>query len=166
MRLLGLLAVSGLTLAAAHGAMAGERAAASVACSATETSLVYSCMITVEGKKTGQAVEAEALTVKADMPAMPMAHNVPPTQALAVEGKPGMYSATLELEMFGEWALAIDVDGVLAGTDQRVRDKVVVKQIFGKSHSMDMEHGSHQDDAGDQDAGSHSSHQGHGSASE
>ena len=33
--------------------------------------------------------------------------------------------------MHGEWALAIEVDGKTAGTEARVRDKVIVKQHFG-----------------------------------
>lgn len=110
--------------------LAGERAAAEVTCEPTAEALVYSCTIAVTGRKSAEPVVAEALSVKADMPSMAMAHNIPPARAMPVEGKPGRYMAVLELEMHGEWALAIEVDGKTAGTAARVRDKVIVKQLF------------------------------------
>lgn len=113
-------------------ALAGERAAADVACEPTAEALVYSCTIVVTGRKSAEPVLAEALSVKADMPSMPMAHNLRPASAVPVEDKPGHYMTTLELEMHGEWALAIDVDGKTAKTAVRVRDKVIVKQAFGR----------------------------------
>ena len=119
----------------ASPALAGERAAADIACEPTAEALVYTCTIVVTGRKSTEPVIAEALSVKADMPSMPMAHNLPPASASPVEGKPGHYAATLELEMHGEWALAIDVDGKTAETAARVRDKVIVKRAFGKGHS-------------------------------
>lgn len=124
------LSVVGLALLASP-ALAGERAAADVVCEPTAKALVYSCAITVTGRKTAEPVISEALSVKADMPSMPMAHNLPPASAMPVEGKPGHYMATLELEMHGEWALAIEVDGETAETAARVRDKVIVKRHFG-----------------------------------
>ena len=124
------LAALGFALLASP-VLAGERAAAGVVCEPTAEALVYSCAITVTGRKTTEPVVSEALSVKADMPSMPMAHNLPPTRAMPVEGKPGRYVATLELEMHGEWALAVEVDGKTAETAARVRDKVIVKQHFG-----------------------------------
>ena len=56
---------------------------------------------------------------------------------------PGHYTAVLELEMHGEWALAIEVDGRTAGTGARVRDKVIVKQEFGSGRMQGVrKHGS------------------------
>lgn len=129
--------------ALASTAHAGERAAATVECKPAEAHLTFSCMIMVKGRKSGVPVIAEKLKVKADMPTMPMAHNVPPAHAIPVEGKPGMYRTEVELEMFGEWALAIDVDG-MAG-DEKIRDKVIVKREFGKAHAAGSEsdHGQH-----------------------
>ena len=112
-------------------ALAGERTAAEVSCAPTEEALVYSCTIAVTGRKSAEPVVAEALSVKVDMPSMAMAHNIPPATAKPMDGMPGHYTATLELEMHGEWALAIEVDGKTAGTAARVRDKVIVKREFG-----------------------------------
>ncbi len=131
-RTMALAALGFASLASA--ALAGERAAADVACEPTAEALVYSCTIVVTGRKSTEPVLAEALSVKADMPSMPMAHNLPPASAMPVEGKPGHYMATLELEMHGEWALAIEVDGKTAETVARVRDKVIVKRTFGRGH--------------------------------
>ena len=128
------LAVLGFALLASP-ALAGERAAADVACEPTAEALVYSCTIAVTGRKSAEPVMAKALSVKADMPSMAMAHNLPPATAMPVEGKPGHYIATLELEMHGEWALAIEVNGKTAETAARVRDKVIVKQHFGPGHA-------------------------------
>ncbi len=129
--MIGRTALATLGLAClASPALAGERAAAEVACTPTAEALVYSCAIAVTGRKSAEPVVAQALSVKADMPSMPMAHNLPPASAMPVEGKPGHYMAVLELEMHGEWALAIEVDGRTAGTDARVRDKVIVKREF------------------------------------
>ncbi len=131
------LAALGLAFLASP-VLAGERAGAEVTCQPTGKALVYSCTIAVKGRKSGEPVVAEALSVKADMPSMPMAHNIPPASAMPVEGKPGHYMATLELDMHGEWALAIEVDGKTAGAAARVRDKVIVKREFG---SGDMQGG-------------------------
>ncbi|MCY3673259.1 MAG: FixH family protein [Alphaproteobacteria bacterium] len=128
------LAVLGFALLASP-ALAGERAAADVACEPTAEALVYSCTIAVTGRKSAEPVTAKALSVKADMPSMAMAHNLPPASATPVEGKPGHYIATLELEMHGEWALAIEVNGKTAETAARVRDKVIVKQHFAPGHA-------------------------------
>jgi hypothetical protein len=53
------------------------------------------------------------------MPSMPMAHNVKPVKA-APGSAPGEYTARIELEMFGEWALKLDVR-------KPVRDRIVRK---------------------------------------
>ncbi len=162
MHLIAVTVLSVAALALASAAQAGERARAQVDCSASEAHLHYSCTITLEGKKSGEPLEADELVVKADMPSMPMAHNVPPAQALPVPGEPGTYVADLELEMFGEWALSIEIDGVVAGTQERVRDKVVVKHEFGDANAMNMQgHDADQDAESDRE-GAQPSHQGHG----
>ena len=74
------------------------------------------------------------------------AHNVRPVKA-AADSMTGHYTATLELEMHGEWALTLDISGP-------TRDRVVNKLHFGgasgesertheemKDHGGDMNHG-------------------------
>ena len=140
--------IAGLTLSAmliaGGSALAGERVAADVNCTATAEKLTYDCMIMLKGKKSGEPVAGAEVVVKADMPSMPLAHNVRPVKA-AAGAMPGHYTATLELEMLGEWALTLDVSGP-------TRDRVVKKLDFGPaSDESGHEHGEMKDHDGHMD---------------
>ena len=111
---------------------ADERKAAEVECTPVEQqALVYDCMITLKGKKSGTPVVDAEFTVGADMPSMPGTHNVHPVPA-EPHGMPGMYRARIELEMTGEWALKLDFT-------KPSRDRLVKKLQFGGMHG----HGAH-----------------------
>lgn len=75
-------------------------------------------------------------TVAADMPSMPMAHNVKPVKALPT-GEPGRYHARIELAMHGEWILKMDVSSP-------ARDTIIFKMHSGasggESDSRGMKH--------------------------
>ena len=122
-RELVLAAAISTLLGAPMEAYAAERVAAEVACEATKRSLVYDCMITLTGREDGRPIDGAKVVVRADMPSMPMAHNVAPVSAEAT-GTPGMYFARIELAMHGEWALTIDVSGP-------TRDRIVRAMAFG-----------------------------------
>jgi hypothetical protein len=77
-----------------------------LACAPTKTVLVYQCLVHVTDPA-GRPVEGADVTLSADMPSMPMAHNVKPVTAQPLTGKPGSYEATLELEMPGEWLVKL-----------------------------------------------------------
>jgi hypothetical protein len=62
------------------------------------------------------------LTVGADMPSMPMMHNVRPVPATPGT-QAGTYQARLTLEMHGDWALQLNLSGPL-------RDRVVTTLRF------------------------------------
>ncbi len=121
------IAVSAM-LVLSSAASAGERAKADLDCKATGEKLVYDCMIMLMNKKSGDPIPGAKIVVKADMPSMPMAHNVAPVNAIAM-GKPGSYHARLKLDMLGEWALTIDVSGPL-------RDRLVKKLQLGEMGTM------------------------------
>ena len=127
---IGLLALLAM-LAASVPALAGERVAADVCCTPAAEKLTYDCTIMLKGKKSGDPVEGAELVVKAEMPSMPLAHNVRPVKATPGP-MPGHYTATLELKMQGEWALTLDVSGP-------TRDRVVKKLDFGAG-AGEMEH--------------------------
>ena len=111
---------------------ADERKAAEVECTPVEQqALVYDCMITLKGKRSGTPVVDAEFSVGADMPSMPGAHNVRPVPA-EPHGMPGTYRARIELEMTGEWALRLDFT-------KPSRDRLVKKLQFG---GMDG-HGAH-----------------------
>ncbi len=93
----------------------GQRVDADLACRLTGTDFVYDCVIRLK-----PAIAGAQISVGADMPSMPMAHNVKPVRAKP--GKtPGEYHARLDLEMQGEWAVKLRISGP-------VRD-VIVKRL-------------------------------------
>jgi hypothetical protein len=93
---------------------------ADMQCKATGKDLVYDCVIRLA--RGDQPVEGAQVTVGADMPSMPMAHNVKPVKARPGNG-PGEYLARLDLEMPGEWAVKVRISG-------KVRDQVVLHRRF------------------------------------
>jgi hypothetical protein len=113
-RALALLVLSGVA-----GPALAQRLDAEVDCKPTKRDLVYDCRFVLKEAKTGKPVSGAELAVGADMPSMPMAHNVKPVKA-APGAAPGEYTARVELEMFGEWALKLDVR-------KPVRDRIVKK---------------------------------------
>ena len=113
-----------LALAPAIALAAGERPMVKVDCKPTDEKLAFRCTFEVMGKKSHQPIEGAAFKVNADMPTMPLAHNVRPIRPEPVDGKPGSYAGRLELEMLGEWAIKMTFDAP-------VRDIVIEKVTFG-----------------------------------
>jgi hypothetical protein len=111
-----------LALALAAAPAAAQRLAADVDCKPTKHDLVYDCRIALKEAKSGKPVSGAEVSVGADMPSMPMAHNVKPVKAKA-GAAPGEYDARIELEMYGEWALKLNVRGP-------ARDVIVKKLDF------------------------------------
>ncbi len=97
-----------------------QRAQAELECKSTGEDFVYDC--TVRLAQAGKPLTGARVTLGADMPSMPMAHNVRPSKAVP-GGKPGEYRARLDLEMLGEWAVKIRLDGP-------VRDQLVLHYSF------------------------------------
>lgn len=126
------LVASLLVLVPAAAPWAGERPMVDVECEPTNEKLVFECTFDVMGKKSHQPIEDAAFKVNADMPTMPLAHNVRPIRPEPVTGKPGSYQGRLALEMLGEWALKITFD-------EPVRDIVIRKLTFGDG-AMAMDH--------------------------
>ncbi|KAB2913990.1 MAG: hypothetical protein F9K29_15565 [Hyphomicrobiaceae bacterium] len=106
------LAAALAVIAGAAPATAADRARAAVACKAVDESLTYECTIKLTNRRTGAPLENAELVIGADMPSMPMAHNVKPVTATATTN-PGEYLARLSLEMTGDWALRLSVSGPL-----------------------------------------------------
>jgi hypothetical protein len=98
-------------------AVAQVRAKADVACGPTSTALQYDCIIKLVNARTNEPLSGVVLTVGADMPSMPMMHNVRPVTA-APMADPGSYQVRLTLEMHGDWMLQLNLSGPL-------RDRVV-----------------------------------------
>jgi hypothetical protein len=117
MRLLALL------LFATSLPAAAQRVEAAMQCNATGTDFVYECVISLS--RGGQPLSGARISVGADMPSMPMAHNVKPVKATPAD-RPGEYRATLDLDMQGEWAVKLRLSGP-------VRDLLVLHYDFTES---------------------------------
>jgi len=87
-----------------------QRVQGELACAPTRTDFVYDC--TIKLSRGGQPLPGADITVGADMPSMPMAHNVKPVKAKPGKA-PGEYQAKLDLEMLGEWAVKLRLRGPL-----------------------------------------------------
>lgn len=98
---------------------------ATVECLPTSTRLDYDCTIDLRGVDDGLPVTGARLTVGADMPSMPMMHNVKPVAAMPTT-RPGIYAVRLPLEMYGVWAIRIDLSAPL-------RDRIVVRREFTRT---------------------------------
>ena len=126
------LAASLLALVPAIALSANERPMVNVECKPTDEKLIFECTFDVMGKKSHQPIEGAAFKVNADMPTMPLAHNVRPIRPDPVDGTPGRYEGRLELEMLGEWVIKMTFD-------KPVRDIVIEKVTFG-NEAMAMDH--------------------------
>lgn len=121
------IAFAGAVGLAATVALAADRVAAAVDCKPAGDALVYDCIIKLRNARTSAPLERASVTVGADMPSMPMAHNVRPVVAEAT-GTPGEYKARLTLEMHGNWALRLRIGGPL-------QDQVVEVKSFTEKGS-------------------------------
>ena len=97
-----------------------QTAHAELACRFTGTDFVYDCVIRLS--RGGQPLAGAQILVGADMPSMPMAHNVAPVKARPGR-QPGEYVTRLDLEMTGEWAVKLRLSGPL-------RDQLVLHYEF------------------------------------
>jgi hypothetical protein len=92
-------------LALATPAVAAERLRADLACvPIADAELDYACTIRLSDAA-GKPVEGANISVGADMPSMPMMHNVAPVKAKPLAA--GIYEARLALEMHGVWAVKL-----------------------------------------------------------
>ncbi len=100
------IALTAALALAASPAAAQERMNADVSCTRVGQTMRYDCLLMLKGRLSGHPIQGAAIVVGADMPAMPMAHNIKPVKAEPT-GKPGEYKFSITLEMHGEWALKI-----------------------------------------------------------
>jgi hypothetical protein len=116
--------VAALVSASAPAALAADRAKVAMTCSAFGAKFAYDCTLHLTNARTGAAVDGAYIVLGADMPSMPMVHNVPPHE-LKPTGKSGEYAARIQLDMHGPWAIKLRITGAL-------RDEVVEVYEFGE----------------------------------
>lgn len=103
------LSIAMLALAATPAA-SHSRLKAELDCAATEEHLAYECTVRIAETASNEAVEGLTVEVKADMPSMPMAHNIPPVTTEPTN-EPGIYAFPIKLDMFGNWAFSMRLSG-------------------------------------------------------
>ena len=111
-----------LAAALATSAEAAERAGAEVKCTPAGRPLTYECVIRLTHARTAAPLSGARFTVRADMPSMPMAHNLKPVTATPLD-EPGLYRARIEVEMAGDWVLELKLSAPF-------RDQIVSPQRF------------------------------------
>jgi len=109
-----------LILGAAALPLHAQGIKAELDCRFTGTDFVYDCVVHLA--RGGAPLAGAQVSIGADMPSMPMAHNLKPMKAKP-GAKPGDYEARLDLEMTGEWALKLRLAGP-------VRDQLVLHYEF------------------------------------
>jgi hypothetical protein len=114
-----------LLATAAPMALAADRARTAMSCTAAGAEFAYECTLEVTNARTGAPIEGAKIVLGADMPSMPMVHNVPPVEFEA-GGKPGHYKAKIQLDMRGAWAIRLRITGPM-------RDEVVNVYEFGET---------------------------------
>jgi hypothetical protein len=107
-----------------------QKVDAKVDCQPAMAELVYDCVIRVS--RDGKPLPGAQLSVGADMPSMPMAHNLKPVKATPGR-QAGEYLARLELEMHGEWALKLRISAPL-------REQLVLHYRFTESGATMSDH--------------------------
>lgn len=112
-------------------AACAQKAHAELACKLTQTDFIYDC--TIRLSRGGKPLAGIQVTVGADMPSMPMAHNVRPVQAKPGRS-PGEYQASLDLEMLGEWAVKLRLAGP-------VRDQLILHYDFDEKGARPVTRG-------------------------
>jgi hypothetical protein len=112
----------------AGSGLAQVRAKGDVECRPAGATLEYDCTITLTNARTKEPLSGVTLTVGADMPSMPMMHNVRPAKAVP-GAEPGTYKARLALEMHGDWAVQLNLSGP-------VRDRVVANIRFDPDRAI------------------------------
>ena len=100
-------------------------------CKPTKTDFIFDCIIKLS--RDGQPLPGAAVTVGADMPSMPMAHNVKPVKTKAGKA-PGEYLAILDLEMLGEWAVKLRLAGP-------VKDQLILLYEFDEKGARPVRRG-------------------------
>jgi hypothetical protein len=157
MKKFNMAAVAGAVLLASGtaGAMAQQRAAADVSCTPGEGRLAYDCVAAIRDQVSEAPLEGLGVEVKADMPSMPMAHNIPPVTAEPT-GEPGQYGFSLTLDMHGVWSFTMRLTGE--------REDLVVELLDFQDGMDEVKSGASADSAGHGHGGHGSGHghSGHG----
>lgn len=109
-------------------------------CNSTDNTLTYQCSVVFKNK--GKILtHLEDIMVKADMPSMPMAHNIPPVKLEADTQNKGTFHFDIKLDMYGNWLFVYDIT-------KPQRDRYQEKILFVDEKMNSSHKGSHYHDDG------------------
>jgi YtkA-like len=124
--------VAFLALLVSQAAFA-QKTDAGLDCKHTGQDFIYNCVIRLA--RAGEPLTDAQVTVGADMPSMPMAHQIKPVKAEPTKTA-GEYRARLDLEMSGEWAVKLRLAGP-------VRDQLVLHYEFDERGARPVRRSAH-----------------------
>jgi len=111
-------------------------------CMPHKQALAYTCQVKLLSHN--EPVSNASLSVSADMPSMPMAHNMRPIMVMPVVGLAGQYEFILELEMAGQWRLIYNIlspfvdrvhEPMVVGTDDKSKSHTTLHENSMQDHS-------------------------------
>lgn len=119
-----------LLMLALPGHVRAQKLDAQMDCKAANAGLVYECVIRLT--RDGKPLSGAQMSVGADMPSMPMAHNLKPVKARPGT-RAGEYLVRLDLDMPGDWAVKLRISGP-------VRDQLLLHYRFAESGDTMSDH--------------------------
>jgi len=96
-----------LILAMPTGIAQADMVKTQTSCMPHEQVLTYACKVNLFAHS--KPVSNAVISVSADMPSMPMTHNMRQIMAMPVAGLTGQYEFVLVLEMVGDWRLIYNI---------------------------------------------------------
>ena len=123
-----------LALTMASGIAQANMAKTQTSCMPYEQALTYACMVNLSVHS--KPVSNAGISVSADMPSMPMAHNMRQIIATPVAGLTGQYEFVLVLEMAGDWRLVYNISSPFM-------DRLHEPLVIGKSDKPKQHKTSH-----------------------
>ena len=111
-------------------------------CTPHKQVLAYTCQVKLLSHN--EPVSNASMSVSADMPSMPMAHNMRPIMVMPVVGLAGQYEFILELEMAGQWRLIYNIlspfvdrlhEPMVVGTDDKSKPHHTLHENSIQDHS-------------------------------
>ena len=123
-----------LALTMASGIAQANMAKTQTSCMPHEQALIYTCKVNLSVHN--KPVSNAGISVSADMPSMPMAHNMRQIMAVPVAGLAGQYEFVLVLEMAGDWRLVYNISSPFM-------DRLHEPLVIGKSDKPKQNKSSH-----------------------
>ena len=131
-----------LALTIPTGIAQANMAKTHTSCMPHKQALTYACKVHLSAHS--KPVSNADISVSADMPSMPMAHNMRQIMVTPVVGLAGQYEFILEFEMAGQWRLIYNIlspfvdrvhEPMVVGTDDKSKSHTTLHENSMQDHS-------------------------------